>query len=1042
MAQQWGWYQDWPGPSKEEPRRRAASCEGRQPEPRRRVWLGAALAAARRFQEPPPRAHLGERRSADSANSEDGGAAWFDSSSSWWQSDSSRPSDARGGWSQSDWSQGAAHSGAMEASGDGSEERGRDPAAEPVAPGVQLDQAELEVEARGTGEQLRMVEDEVLEPPYGEPELVEPKPADVSPGPAEGARPEADEGEPRGEETLASLRHPEEVSEAPVEESPESWGHSDSRQSEESSRLQQLTSVLETLVQGQQALNNRLERVEEVRSSHSWRSAESSQGLGWVDQTALDRWYTEATARAAASGHRDANMYIAGRLDGGRRDLRSEAQALQDRAAQQRSEAQALQDRAAQQRSEAQVLQDRAAPQRSEAQGVSRKRGAEEVKIAGGGSESSAAVSTATKTTLSVGGDSSETEELVGATVAPTSQPTLPPGTKLQVRIDGQLRDVVVNENGGLETGPAQYYIGSLRNNSPPGDWLAAVAPLMRQLSSSAQTWWAQNLKEAEDHYERWLRATPQQRLQVKASAMAKSFDAGKYCLVEQRGVQLLLKAVPDSFRTDLIATRTLAVNAIVFAILCRWQPGGKLERAQVLDYLVHPEASGSVEETVEGIRKWRRMVLRASELGAVLPDSSLLLKGLDSLTQPGLGEHPVVSFRVAAYRNESGVDFAPTQAKVAELAEYLLAEYEAAAAKVEAKAGCKKAALCPDYHDRALLKGTRRCWACSSDQHLKPDCPWGPPDGQTAAVASAKSADSGAKGGKGPKGTGKGGKAKKGDGASKLQRAQEQEAGEGQEVGAGAAPTTTADLLKEATEVIRSLKLKALVVKHERPSPERMLEVRGRHCEEPERTGLLDTGASTSMRRARPGELDEGCELRNVNLAVGTVKLFVNSGGTLLSTEDIDPLVSVADLVDMGCQLSWCGNECLLTHPARGVIRPSTFNKCPEVPYELALELIGDVEAYRRAQRVVIKALREEAASLSSQDFAVLQHQLCQAARGDAKVGVLMSAWLSHKFGDFPACVVDDIALQSDCCSAGAMSKWPPQDLQGGLQAVCGVGC
>ncbi|CAE7380389.1 unnamed protein product, partial [Symbiodinium sp. CCMP2456] len=77
-----------------------------QPEPRRRVWLGAALAAARRFQEPPPRAHLGERRSAESANSEDGGSAWFDSSSSWWQSDSSRPSDSRGGWSQSDWSQG------------------------------------------------------------------------------------------------------------------------------------------------------------------------------------------------------------------------------------------------------------------------------------------------------------------------------------------------------------------------------------------------------------------------------------------------------------------------------------------------------------------------------------------------------------------------------------------------------------------------------------------------------------------------------------------------------------------------------------------------------------------------------------------------------------------------------------------------------------------------------------------------------------------------------------------------------------------------
>ena len=163
----------------------------------------------------------------------------------------------------------------------------------------------------------------------------------------------------------------------------------------------------------------------------------------------------------------------------------------------------------------------------------------------------------------------------------------------------------------------------------------------------------------------------------MKASALVKSFETGKFCLVEQRGVQLLLKAVPEAFRTDLIATRTLAVNAIIFAILCRWQPGGKLERAQVLDFLVHPEAASSVEDTVEGIRKWRRMVLRAAELGAVLPDSSLLLKGLDTLTQPCLSEHHVVAFRVAAYRNDTGVDFAPTQDKVSELAEYLLAEYE-----------------------------------------------------------------------------------------------------------------------------------------------------------------------------------------------------------------------------------------------------------------------------------------------------------------------------------------------------------------------------
>ena len=837
---------------------------------------------------------------------------------------------------------------------------------------------------------------------------------------------------------------------------------------------------------------------------------------------------------------------------------RSEAQALQDRSLQQRPEAQALQDRSLQQRLEAQVLPDRPLQQRPEAQALHDRPLQQR-------SEAQATQDRLPQQRPEAQNDRdvplSALEELTGAVAAPAPLQALTPGTRLQIRIDGQLRDVVVNESGGLEAGPAQFYIGSLRHASPPGarggsvpraptttppstpkigtspglsstpggtpvppgpaptsprgahspvpvkpeepsrhitelpslaepkqrsqgavlagDWLAAVAPLMRQLSSGAQTWWAQNVKEAEEHYERWLQATPQQRLQVKASALVKSFETGKFCLVEQRGVQLLLKAVPEAFRTDLIATRTLAVNPIIFAILCRWQPGGKLERAQVLDFLVRPEAASSVEDTVEGIRKWRRMVLRAAELGAVLPDSSLLLKGLDTLTQPCLSEHHVVAFRVAAYRNDTGVDFAPTQDKVSELAEYLLAEYESlsiqedpkqqapkrqraaaaksTAAKAEAKPGsdgqasappgvpakaasaatpadkkicrfwgtslgCKKAASCPDHHDRTLLKGARRCWACSSDQHLKPDCPWGPHEG-SAPPTGGKAAEANTKDHKGLKGSGKGGKAKKGDADAKLQKAKEQSAEDVTADSTAAPAPSAAELLKEATEVIRSLKLKALVLKvqHGNSVCEDVKNAAEAVCG----TGLLDTGASTSMRQAKPGELDEECELRTVNLAIGTVKLFVNSGGTLLSEEDIDPLVSVADLVEMGCKLSWSGNECVLWHPDRGTIRPSTLNKCPEVSRDLALELIADIEAHRQAQRIMIRALRDEAESLSIRDAAVLQNKLCSSARAGLKVGALMYSWLCHKFEGTPVGLLDNLALRSNCATDGALVKW-----------------
>ncbi len=37
---------------------------------------------------------------------------------------------------------------------------------------------------------------------------------------------------------------------------------------------------------------------------------------------------------------------------------------------------------------------------------------------------------------------------------------------------------------------------------------------------------------------------------------------------------------------------------------------------------------------------------------------------------------------------------------------------------------GCTRAAKCPDIHNKDLLRGTSRCWVCSSTQHQKQDCP------------------------------------------------------------------------------------------------------------------------------------------------------------------------------------------------------------------------------------------------------------------------------------------------------------------------------
>ena len=209
------------------------------------------------------------------------------------------------------------------------------------------------------------------------------------------------------------------------------------------------------------------------------------------------------------------------------------------------------------------------------------------------------------------------------------------------------------------------------------GDWIVAITPSMIQLSASAQEWWTANVRDARAHYVRWLEKTPQERLKIRAEHLPKRWLTGKFVLVEQRGISLLMKALPENFRDQLVSRRLLHTSAILFQIYCKWQPGGALEKSQLLEFLVTPDPASTAAEAAEGIRKWQRMCRRGHELDTVLPDPPLLLRGLDVLTSQFLQGYNLVSFRVAAYRNDTGVDYAPTSTNVAELAEFLLAECE-----------------------------------------------------------------------------------------------------------------------------------------------------------------------------------------------------------------------------------------------------------------------------------------------------------------------------------------------------------------------------
>ena len=99
------------------------------------------------------------------------------------------------------------------------------------------------------------------------------------------------------------------------------------------------------------------------------------------------------------------------------------------------------------------------------------------------------------------------------------------------------------------------------------GDWLVTITPFMRDISSSSSAWWDQVMRTAEDAYRRWLDADPMARLRMTLT-VRDSFQRAPWLRVEQRGSVALLKAIPETIRSELIAQREVGSIHIIFKVL------------------------------------------------------------------------------------------------------------------------------------------------------------------------------------------------------------------------------------------------------------------------------------------------------------------------------------------------------------------------------------------------------------------------------------------------------------------------------------------
>ena len=521
-------------------------------------------------------------------------------------------------------------------------------------------------------------------------------------------------------------------------------------------------------------------------------------------------------------------------------------------------------------------------------------------------------------------------------------------------------------------------------------DWINILEPQMSDLTRTSSEWWSRLLTESRSWYDEHLRLPPLQRMGHDPRP-SKDLDLQKWNRLEKRASTMLLAAIPDAQREELVSSRRLSAMAILCSLLVAYQPGGLAEKELILRSLELPPEATSLADALTGLRRWTRWRRRAMDMGVSEPDPFLLLKGLNRIVKKPLEAHRELNFRISLARSTLQVDATPTSASITQFALHLQAEVEQVAhleggrrkesapekvfkddlkvkgAKVKGLVtedtrgasnvdgrpseqnagessspprcrffltdqGCRKGRECRFDHNQKDEK--RRCYGCGSIEHLASACPR-----------------------KGP-----------GDGAKAKTMKDEQEtplpSKQNPEVDMPGDANAVKELLKEANKMLKSLTREEGGSKPESGGDQRSEVLQGLQKQIDElkqktmklsrmstegALGLLDSGATHPLRGMVEADADQHMREVMVTLASGEkTKLKMNAAGTMLSRDpDVEPIVPMGILVDdLGCKVEWGHDGVRVIHPTRGSLPvDARTTGCPQVTRELALQLISEWE-------------------------------------------------------------------------------------------------
>ena len=534
------------------------------------------------------------------------------------------------------------------------------------------------------------------------------------------------------------------------------------------------------------------------------------------------------------------------------------------------------------------------------------------------------------------------------------------------------------------------------------GDWLTTVGPFLRDMSSSSSMWWDEVLNVAGALYRVWLNSEPMERLRLVPVAPP-AFQRPPWLRIEQRGSVALLKAIPESLRSELVSQREVGSVSIIFKILRVYQPGGLGERTTLLKQLVDQKVPSALGEWLTSLRAWRRWLTRVQELEIQPPDPVLLLATLDRFAA-GLAKHSSqVAFRLQVTRAALRVDVAPTENGIQQFAESLLAEGEATfhgGSTAPIKETVKVRALDGDgvgkedggkprdgkekVKDSADSKDQRDSKNVKFDsKNVRNDNKAG---GSEKPVCRYFLSESGCKKGQKCsfphewKGISKQGRCWTCGSTQHMKpdcpvkdvpkvKKEVTDESKGKEVGgkngenSGALPNngTSAttftpptiqpsdDLVKEAVQLLKSLRPSVKAVNMRSVNPK----------DGPSRA-LLDGGATHVLRPAHSkAEFDRAIPIK-VELAAGVTTLRqVETSGTLLTDFDTQTIVPLGKIVRLGYKVKWEGESFELWNPANKKVEVLLEAGCPTVELKVANHMIEELEKYEADMNRRVAALK-----------------------------------------------------------------------------------